>query len=41
VLLAGNTLINAAITMLVSVITIDLFGQERAVLGSRPSWSLS
>jgi len=33
VLLAGNTLINAAITMLVSVITIDLFGQERAVLG--------
>jgi len=33
VLLAGNTLVNAAITMLVSVITIDLFGQERAVLG--------
>jgi Mg2+/Co2+ transporter CorB len=33
VLLAGNTLVNAAITMLVSVITIDLFGQEKAVLG--------
>ena len=33
VLLAGNTLVNAAITMLVSVITIDLFGQERTVLG--------
>ena len=33
VLLAGNTLINAAITMLVGVITIALFGQERAVLG--------
>jgi Mg2+/Co2+ transporter CorB len=34
VLLAGNTLINAAITMLVGVITIELFGQERAVLGA-------
>jgi Mg2+/Co2+ transporter CorB len=33
VLLAGNTLVNAAITMLVGVITIDLFGQERAMLG--------
>ena len=33
VLLAGNTLINAAITMLVGVITIGLFGQDRMVLG--------
>src|SRR5262245_6461159 len=33
VLLAGNTLVNAAITMIVGVITIDLFGQEKAVLG--------
>jgi Mg2+/Co2+ transporter CorB len=33
VLLAGNTLVNAAITMLVGVMTIDLFGHERAVLG--------
>src|SRR6266850_4510703 len=34
VLLAGNTLVNAAITMLVSVMTIDLFGQDRIVLGA-------
>ncbi|HVQ60614.1 MAG TPA: CNNM domain-containing protein [Burkholderiales bacterium] len=33
VLLAGNTLVNAAITMLVGVITIGLFGQDRIVLG--------
>src|SRR6266850_1491483 len=33
VLLAGNTLVNAAITMIVSVMTIDLFGHERIVLG--------
>ena len=33
VLLAGNTLVNAAITMLVGVMTIDLFGQDRVVLG--------
>jgi Mg2+/Co2+ transporter CorB len=33
VLLAGNTLVNAAITMLVGVITIGLFGQDRMVLG--------
>jgi Mg2+/Co2+ transporter CorB len=33
VLLAGNTLVNAAITMIVGVITIDLFGHERMVLG--------
>ena len=33
VLLAGNTLVNAAITMIVSVITIDLFGHDRMVLG--------
>jgi len=34
VLLAGNTLVNAAITMLVGVITIELFGQDKAVLGA-------
>jgi Mg2+/Co2+ transporter CorB len=34
VLLAGNTLVNAAITMIVGVITIELFGQDRAVLGA-------
>jgi magnesium and cobalt exporter, CNNM family len=33
VILAGNTLVNAAITMIVGVITIDLFGHERMVLG--------
>ncbi len=33
VLLAGNTLVNAAITVLVSVMTIDLFGHDRIVLG--------
>jgi len=33
VLLAGNTLVNAAITMIVGVITIDLFGHDRVVLG--------
>ena len=33
VLLAGNTLVNAGITMVVGVITIDLFGHERIVLG--------
>ena len=33
VLLAGNTLVNAAITMLVGVMTIDLFGHDRIVLG--------
>jgi Mg2+/Co2+ transporter CorB len=33
VLLAGNTLVNAAITMIVSVMTIDLFGHDRIVLG--------
>jgi Mg2+/Co2+ transporter CorB len=33
VLLAGNTLVNAAITMIVGLITIELFGQDRAVLG--------
>jgi len=33
VLLAGNTLVNAAITMLVGVVTIDLFGHEKIVLG--------
>jgi Mg2+/Co2+ transporter CorB len=33
VVLAGNTLVNAAITMLVGVITIDLFGHDRVVLG--------
>ena len=34
VLLAGNTLVNAAITMIVGVITLELFGHERAVLGA-------
>jgi len=34
VLLAGNTLVNAAITMLVGVMTIDLFGHDRIVLGA-------
>lgn len=34
VLLAGNTLVNAAITMIVGVMTIDLFGHERMVLGA-------
>jgi Mg2+/Co2+ transporter CorB len=34
VMLAGNTLVNAAITMIVGVITIELFGQDRAVLGA-------
>jgi Mg2+/Co2+ transporter CorB len=34
VLLAGNTLVNAAITMIVGVITIDLFGHDRVVLGA-------
>jgi magnesium and cobalt exporter, CNNM family len=34
VLLAGNTLVNAAITMIVGVITIDLFGHDRIVLGA-------
>ena len=33
VLLAGNTLINAVITMLVGVITIGLFGDDRIALG--------
>src|SRR6267378_8646755 len=33
VLLAGNTLVNAAITMIVGVITIEMFGQEKMVLG--------
>src|SRR5215467_6311854 len=33
VLLAGNTLVNAAITMIVGVITIDLFGHDKVVLG--------
>jgi Mg2+/Co2+ transporter CorB len=33
VLLAGNTLVNAAITMIVGVITIELFGQEKMILG--------
>ena len=33
VLLAGNTLVNAAITMIVGVMTIDLFGHDRIVLG--------
>ncbi len=33
VVLAGNTLVNAAITMLAGVITIDLFGHDRIVLG--------
>jgi Mg2+/Co2+ transporter CorB len=33
VVLAGNTLVNAAITMLVGVITIGLFGEDRLVLG--------
>src|SRR5262245_10693561 len=34
VLLAGNTLVNAAITMIVGVITIDLFGHDRFALGT-------
>ena len=34
VLLAGNTLVNAAITMLAGVITIDLFGHDKIVLGA-------
>jgi magnesium and cobalt exporter, CNNM family len=34
VLLAGNTLVNAAITMIVGVITIELFGHDRIVLGA-------
>jgi Mg2+/Co2+ transporter CorB len=34
VLLAFNTLVNAAITMIVGVITIDLFGHDRLVLGA-------
>src|SRR5207248_11756839 len=33
VLVAGNTLVNAAITMMVGVMTIDLFGHDRIVLG--------
>ena len=33
VLLAGNTLVNAAITMIVGVMTIDLFGHDKVVLG--------
>ena len=33
VILAGNTLVNAAITMLASVITIQLFGEEKIALG--------
>ncbi|HYS74522.1 MAG TPA: CNNM domain-containing protein, partial [Burkholderiales bacterium] len=32
-LLAGNTLVNAVITMLVGVITIRLFGNDKIVLG--------
>ena len=34
VVLAGNTLVNAAITMLVGVITIGLFGEDKFVLGA-------
>jgi magnesium and cobalt exporter, CNNM family len=34
VILAGNTLVNAAITMIVGIITIDLFGHDRTVLGA-------
>lgn len=34
VLLAGNTLVNAAITMIVGVMTIDLFGHDKVVLGA-------
>jgi Mg2+/Co2+ transporter CorB len=34
VVLAGNTLVNAAITMLVSVITFSLFGRDKFVLGA-------
>jgi Mg2+/Co2+ transporter CorB len=34
VLLAGNTLVNAAITMIVGVMTIDLFGHDKIVLGA-------
>ena len=34
VVLAGNTLVNAAITMIVGVITIDLFGHDKIVLGA-------
>jgi Mg2+/Co2+ transporter CorB len=33
VILAGNTLVNAAITMLASVITIQLFGEDKIALG--------
>jgi len=33
VVLAGNTLVNATITMLVGVITIGLFGEDKIVLG--------
>jgi Mg2+/Co2+ transporter CorB len=33
VILAGNTLVNAAITMLASIITIQLFGEEKIALG--------
>lgn len=33
VILAGNTLVNAAITVLASVITIHLFGEDKIVLG--------
>lgn len=34
VVLAGNTLVNAAITVIVSVITIGLFGNDKFVLGA-------
>ncbi|HTQ74667.1 MAG TPA: CNNM domain-containing protein [Burkholderiales bacterium] len=34
VLLAGNTLVNAGITMIVGVMTIDLFGHDKVFLGA-------
>jgi Mg2+/Co2+ transporter CorB len=34
VVLAGNTLVNAAITMIAGLITIDLFGHDKIVLGA-------